>query len=362
MIGCLAGKEPAVKREVFGKTPDGAVVEIFTLKNAHGMEVRAMTYGGIITSLRVPDRDGRFDDVVLGYDNLDGYIENNSPYFGAIVGRYGNRIANGQFTLDGNLYRLARNNGPNHLHGGNKGFNQVLWKGEVFRNAEGAGVVFRYTSVDGEEGYPGRLVAEVTYRLNDQDQLIVEYSAKSDKPTPVNLTQHTYFNLTGGVRDVLDHELKIDANRYTPVDATLIPTGSLAPVAGTPFDFTQPTKIGARIEEEDEQLRNGKGYDHNFVLNRSDSGLVHAARVAEPTSGRVLDVWTTEPGLQFYSGNFLDGTIVGKSGTVYRQRYGFCLETQHFPDSPNRAEFPSTILRPGEEYRSRTVFAFSVAR
>jgi aldose 1-epimerase len=358
----MSRKDADVKREVFGKTPDGAVVEVFTLKNVNGMEVRAITYGGIITSLRVPDRDGRLEDIVLGYDNLDVYIKNNSPYFGAIIGRYGNRIANGSFPLDGRTYRLATNNGPNHLHGGNRGFDKVVWSGEEFRSTEGVGVALRYSSGDGEEGYPGRLAAKVTYTLNDRNQLVIDYSATSDKPTPVNLTQHTYFNLTGGEHDILDHELMIDADRYTPVDSVLIPNGSLAPVAGTPFDFTKPAKIGARIGQDDEQLRNGKGYDHNFVLNRSNSGLIYVARVVERSTGRVLDVSTTEPGLQFYSGNFLDGTIVGKSGIVYRQRFGLCLETQHYPDSPNRPEFPSTILRPGQEYRSRTVFSFSVAR
>jgi aldose 1-epimerase len=354
--------EAGVNRAVFGKTDDGVAVDIFTLTNAHGVEVRAITYGGIVTSLRVPDREGRLDDVVLGYDNLDGYLQNNSPYFGAIIGRYANRIAKGSFTLDGKIYRLATNNGPNHLHGGRKGFDKVLWQGEGFRSAEGAGVVFRYTSPDGEEGYPGTLTASVTYTLNDRNELIVDYLATSGKPTPVNMTHHSYFNFTGSKRDVLDHELTIDADRYTPVDSTLIPTGSLESVDGTPFDFRKPAAIGARIEQDHEQLRNGQGYDHNFVLNRQGDGLVHAARVTERSTGRVLDVSTTEPGLQFYSGNFLDGAISGKSGQVYGKRYGFCLETQHFPDSPNHPNFPSTILRPGREYRSRTVFAFSAVK
>jgi aldose 1-epimerase len=339
---------------------DGTTIEAFTLRNAAGLEVRAITYGGIITSIRVPDRDGRFDDVALGYDDLDGYLKNNSPYFGAIIGRYANRIGNAAFTLDGKTYPLAANNGPNHLHGGNTGFDKVVWQGQEFRDNEGAGVVFRYTGRDGEEGYPGTLQVRVAYRLTDRNELAVEYLATSDKPTPVNLTQHTYFNLTGGRRDVLDHELTIDADRYTPVDSTLIPTGMLAPVAATPFDFRKPMRIGARIQNDDEQLRRGRGYDHNFVLNH-DEGLRHAARVRDPMTGRVLDVSTTEPGLQLYTGNFLDGTITGKSGAAYIQRFGFCLETQHFPDSPNKPGFPSTILRPGGEYRSRTVFAFSVA-
>jgi aldose 1-epimerase len=359
--GCAAGKQATVKREAFGKMPDGPTIEAFILRNAAGMEVRAITYGGIITSLRVPDREGRFDDVSLGYENLDGYIENNSPYFGAIIGRYANRIGKASFTLDGKTYELAANNGPNHLHGGKKGFDKVVWDGEDFRNNDGVGVVFRYTSPDGEEGYPGTLRVQVTYTLSDRNELAVDYLATSDKPTPLNLTQHTYFNLTGGRHDVLDHELTLEADRYTPIDPTLIPIGTLSPVAGTPFDFTKPARIGARIESEDEQLRRGRGYDHNFVLNRRNGGLVHAARVREPVTGRVLDISTTEPGVQFYTGNFLDGTITGKSGVVYAQRYGFCLETQHFPDSPNKPDFPSTILGPGQEYRSRTIFAFSVA-
>jgi len=359
--GCATEKQATVKREAFGKMPDGATVEVFTLRNAGGIEVRAITYGGIITSLRVPDLNGHFDDVSLGYDNLDSYVQNNSPYFGAIVGRYANRIGKASFTLDGKTYQLAANNGPNHLHGGKIGFDKVIWDGQDFRNKDGAGVVFRYTSPDGEEGYPGTLKVQVTYTLNDRNELVVDYLATSDKPTPVNLSQHTYFNLTGGQRDVLDHELTLDADRYTPVDPTLIPLGTLAPVSGTPFDFTKPARIGARIGIEDDQLRRGRGYDHNFVVNRTNAGVVHTARVLEPMTRRVLDISTTEPGVQFYSGNFLDGTITGKSGVVYLQRYGFSLETQHFPDSPNKPDFPSTILQPGQEYRSRTIFAFSVS-
>jgi aldose 1-epimerase len=331
-----------------------------TLKNSRGMEVRAIPYGGIITSIRVPDRAGRLDDVVLGYDSAESYEKNNAPFMGAIIGRFGNRIAKGMFVLDGQTFRLATNNGPNHLHGGNKGFDKVVWASEEFRNADGTGVAFRYTSHDGEEGYPGTLTVRVTYTLTDKNELIVDYFATSDKPTPVNLTQHSYFNLTGASRDVLDHEVTIDADRFTPVDANLIPTGILQPVAGTPLDFRQSAAIGSRIDQDDEQLKFAMGYDHNFVVNRSGEGLVHAARVFEPSTGRVLDVSTTEPGVQFYTGNFLDGTITGKSGRVYRRRFGFCLETQHFPDSPNQPQFPSTILRPGSEYRSRTVFAFSV--
>ena len=371
-VGALAGaaaevpgrpgpRRSGVARTPFGRTAEGDAVDLFTLTNAHGIEVRAMSYGGIIVSLRVPDREGRLDDVVLGHESLEGYLKSPS-YFGAIVGRYGNRIAKGQFTLDGRTYKLATNNGPNHLHGGVKGFDKVVWKAEPFEHPDGVGVVFSYLSKDGEEGYPGRLSARVTYTLNDRDELAFDYFATTDKATPVNLTQHSYFNLVGDAkRDVLDHELLIDADRFTAVDATLIPTGVLAPVQGTPLDFRTPIAIGARIEQPDEQLRRGGGYDHNFVLNHKP-GLALAARVFEPTTGRVLEVSTTEPGLQFYSGNFLDGTVTGKSGRVYRRRYGFCLETQHFPDSPNHPDFPSTILRPGREYRSKTVLAFKTRK
>jgi aldose 1-epimerase len=347
-------------REPFGELPDGLPVDLITLTNANGHEVRAITYGGIIVSWKVPDRAGRFADIVLGHEDLAGYLTAN-PYFGAIIGRYGNRIANGMFSLDGDDYQLAVNNGPNHLHGGIVGFDKVLWEAEEFETPDSVGIAFSYTSADGEEGYPGTLAVRVTYTLTNQNELAFEYYATTDKPTPVNLTQHTYFNLAGvGSGDVLDHELLIDADHFTPVDATLIPTGAIAPVAGTPLDFRSLTQIGARIEQAHEQLEKGIGYDHNYVLNRDGPELAHAARVNEPTTGRVMHVYTTEPGLQFYSGNFLDGTITGKSGHVYRQRFGFCLETQHFPDSPNKPEFPSTILRPGEEYRSRTVYVLGV--
>ncbi len=350
----------AVVRAPFGALPDGTVIESFTLRNAHGLEVRAITYGAIIVSLRVPDRAGRFDDVVLGHDGLAGYLA-KPAYFGAVVGRYGNRIAKGRFTLDSKTYALATNNGPNHLHGGVKGFDKVVWKGEASTGA-GASVTFRYTSPDGEEGYPGTLATRVTYTLSDRDELAFEYAATTDKPTPVNLTQHSYFNLAGAGGDILGHELTIDADRFTPVDATLIPTGALAPVSGTPFDFRKPTAIGARIGQDDEQLRRGGGYDHNFVLNRSREGLLRVGRLADPRTGRTMDIQTTEPGVQFYSGNFLDGTITGKGGAVYTRRSGLCLETQHFPDSPNQPAFPSTILRPGQEYRSKTVLTFGVSR
>jgi aldose 1-epimerase len=335
-------------------------VEAFTLTNANGIELRTISYGAIITSLRLPDRAGRLDDVVLGYDSLEGYLR-DSPYFGAVVGRYGNRIAKGRFTLDGTAYRLATNNGPNHLHGGNRGFDKVVWQAEPLQNDSGVGVTFTYTSPDGEEGYPGTLLARVSYTLTDRDELVVEYHATTDQATPVNLTQHTYFNLAGDGRgDILGHELLINADSFTPVDSTLIPTGSMAPVDGTPFDFRTPTAIGARIGADDQQLRFGGGYDHNFVLQQEDAAIGRAARVVEPSTGRTLDIYTTEPGLQFYSGNFLDGTITGKGGRVYHHRYGLCLETQHYPDSPNQPQFPSTVLRPGQEYRSRTVLVFGV--
>jgi aldose 1-epimerase len=339
----------------------GKPVEMVTLKNKNGMEVQAISYGGIITSVKVPDRAGKLADVVLGFDQSNQYFaEPTPPYFGAIVGRYGNRIAKGQFTLDGKPYPLAKNNAPNHLHGGNKGFDKVLWTVTTKETPEGASAIFSRTSPDGEEGYPGNLAARVTYTLTDKNELVVEYHATTDKPTVVNLTQHTYFNLAGeGSGDILGHQLMLNADRYTPVDDTLIPTGELAPVAGTPFDFRQPTVIGARINQDNAQLKAGKGYDHNWVLNRKAAGLELAARLTDPKSGRTLEVRTTEPGIQFYTGNFLDGTIKGKSGHVYGLRTGICLETQHFPDSPNHKAFPSTELRPGKSYESKTVFTFS---
>ncbi len=358
--GAAAAARRGVSQAPFGKTKDGKAVELYTMTNSHGVQVRAMTYGGIITSIKVPDRSGAMADVVLGFDTLDGYLT-DPPYFGAIVGRYGNRIAKGQFTLDGRTYKLATNNGPNHLHGGIKGFDKVVWTARSVESAEGVGVALTRVSPDGEEGYPGNLNATVTYILTDRNELIVRYQATADKATPVNLTQHSYFNLTGG-GDILGHELTLNADRYTPVDATLIPTGELAPVEGTPFDFRRRTAIGARIKQDDPQLKNGNGYDHNWVLNRTGTGLQVAARVVEPKTGRTLEVSTTEPGVQFYSGNFLDGTIKGKGGAVYNLRNGLCLETQHFPDSPNHSNFPTTILKPGDTYSSQTVFTFGVQK
>ena len=348
----------------FGTTREGEAVSLYTLRNANGIEARVTDYGGIIVSLMVPDRNGRFADVVLGFDSLEPYLAGH-PYFGAIVGRYGNRIANGRFTLDGQTHTLARNNGPNHLHGGAKGFDKVVWDAEPFEREGATGLVFSYTSPAGEEGYPGTLQARVTYTLTDDDELIFDYHATTDAATPVNLTQHSYFNLAGeGTGDILNHVVTIDADRFTPVDSTLIPTGELREVTGTPFDFRQATTIGSRIGQAEEQLRFGGGYDHNFVLEKQGdpSSATRAARVYEPTSGRVMEIRTTEPGMQFYSGNFLDGTLRGKSGAAYRHRHGFAMETQHFPDSPNQPGFPSTILRPGQEYRSRTIYRFSVQR
>jgi len=351
---------PSVTRTPFGKTADGTAVEVFTLTNANGLELRAITYGGIITSLKVPDRTGALGDIVLGFDSLDGYLKDH-PFFGAIIGRYGNRIARGRFLLDGQEYKLATNNGPNHLHGGPRGFDKQVWSAEILPSNNT--VAFTRTSADGEEGYPGNLKVEVTYTLTDNNELIVFYRATTDKATPVNLTQHSYFNLAGeGSGDILGHSLMLNADRYTPVDSALIPTGELAPVEGTPFDFRTPTRIGERIDQAHPQITNGQGYDHNWVLNKESNALSMAARVTEATSGRTLEVATTEPGVQFYAGNFLDGTLTGKSGRPYPRRSGFCLETQHYPDSPNHPNFPSTIITPGQEYRTRTVFTFGVSK
>jgi aldose 1-epimerase len=359
----LASSAPRVTRAAFGTLPDGGAVEQFTLTNAHGVEVRAISYGAIIASLRTLDRAGTLGDIVYGYDSLGAYVKDAS-YFGAVVGRFANRIAHARFTLEGRPYALAANDGPNTLHGGRRGFNKVLWHGEPFTHGDTVGVTFRYTSPDGEEGYPGTLKAAVSYGLTPSDELVIDYEATTDKLTPVNLSQHSYWNLHGnGQGTILDHQLTIDASGFTPVDSTLIPTGAVTPVAGTPFDFRTPTAIGARIGQSDTQLRYGKGYDHNWVIDRKGApGLVHAVRVVDPTSGRTLDIATTEPGLQFYSGNFLDGSIHGKGGVAYPHRGAIVLETQHFPDSPNHSAFPSTILRPGETLHSRTVMTFGVVR
>ena len=343
-----------VVSEIFGVMCDGAEVRIFSLANDQGMEVRIVNYGGIISSIKVPDRDGQLDDVVLGHDSLEGYLH-RSRFFGALIGRFANRIGRGRFTLNGVDYQLAINNGKNHLHGGVRGFDKVVWQAQEIDD----GVQLNYLSRDGEEDYPGNLNAKVTYRLNEANELRLDYHATTDRETIINLTNHSYFNLAGS-GTILNHELQIEANAFTPVDATLIPTGEIRNVKGTPMDFTSPTAIGARIRNDDDQLRFACGYDHNFVL-RGDRGTLRiAARVYEPQTGRVMEVFTTQPGLQFYSGNFLDGSLVGKGSRAYTKNSGCCFEAQHFPDSPNQPNFPSTVMKPGEEYRHTTVFKFSV--
>ena len=352
-----AGRRAGVEKSVFGTTKEGLVVDLYTLTNKNGMTARVITYGALLTELHVPDKQGKMADVVLGFKDLATY-EAGHPYFGATVGRVGNRIAKGRFTLEGKQYALATNNGPNHLHGGNVGFDKRIWKAQPVQVADGAAVRFTYVSPDGEEGYPGTLTSTVTYMLTDRDELKLDYTASTDKATPVNLTHHSYFNLSGeGHGDILGHELTILADRYTPVDDTLIPTGQLAEVEGTVMDFRKPVTIGARIAKVPGAPPGG--YDHNYVLRSGGGALALAAVVRDPTSGRVLEVLTTEPGLQFYSGNFLDGTLVGKAGVAYARHAGFCLETQHFPDSVNRANFPTTILAPGQTYRSTTIYRFS---
>jgi aldose 1-epimerase len=347
---------PTLARGSFGALPNGAPVDLFTLSSASGIEVRAISHGATIVSIRTPDNRGRSADIVLGFDRIDDYLH-RSPYFGAVVGRYANRIARGRFTLDGRVHQLTVNDGGNHLHGGLVGFDKVLWNPSPFEREDRAGIVFSYVSPDGEEGYPGTLTATVSYALTGRDELVVDYAAVCDHPTIVNLTQHSYFNLAGeGSGDVLAHAVTIAADRFTPVDAAMIPDGELAVVDGTPFDFRTPTPIGARIDDNHPQLAQAGGYDHNFVLR---PGVGPAVLVEEPASGRTLRVDTTEPGLQFYTGNKLSGQT-GKNGRRYARRAGFCLETQHFPDSPNHPAFPSTTLRPGETFRSTTVFTFGI--
>ena len=363
MGGCAQKKEPpmssAITKAPFGQTEAGQPIELYTLKNASGMEAGIINLGGIVVSLKVPGRGGQIADVVLGFDKLADY-EKPNPYFGAIVGRYGNRIAKGRFTLTGVEYKLAVNDGENSLHGGIHGFNHAVWQAREVPGADPA-VELTYVSKDLEEGYPGNLTVKVTYTLTAANELRIDYSATTDKDTVANVTNHSYFNLAGqGQGDILGDVLTIYASKFTPVDAGLIPTGELKSVAGTPFDFRQPTVIGARIDNDDEQLKRGKGYDHNWVVDGAPGTLRPAARVSDPGSGRVLEVLTTEPGVQFYTGNFLDGTSTGKSGKVYQRRYGFCLETQHFPDSPNHPDFPTTVVKAGAQYKSTTVFRFSV--
>ena len=340
-------------------SPFGADATLYTLTNASGMIVKISDLGGVITEIHTPDRDGQLADVCLGFDDPAAYL-GESHYFGALIGRYGNRIANGRFTLDGETYQLDVNNGVNHLHGGQDGFHRRMWEAETFATPKSAGLILSYVSADGEQGYPGNLEVTVIYELRNDNELRIAFHAITDKATPVNLTNHAYFNLAGK-GDILSHELTIAADAYTPVDSGLIPTGELPLVAGTPFDFRTPHAIGARIGEDDEQLRHGAGYDHNFVLNKSQPGALElAARVRDPSSGRVLEVLTQEPGIQFYSGNFLHDGMGGK-GRIYSHRSGFCLEPQHYPDSPNRPGFPSTILRPGAEYTTVMSYRFSVA-
>jgi len=345
---------PDITQAPFGQLPDGSAITQFTLANANGLVAKIIDFGGIVTELHVPDRDGTLADVVLGFDSLEPY-RTDSPYFGALIGRYGNRIAKGRFTLDGEEVQLTANDGNNHLHGGAPGFDKVKWQAAI----DGDSLRLSYRSVDGEQGYPGNFDATVTYTLTDDNELVVRFHAVCDRATPVNLTQHSYFNLAGG-GGILGHLLQIDADAFVAIDTESIPTGALAEVAGTPFDFRSPRPIGSLIGEADEQLRNGQGYDHNFVLNKpSDKAMTRAARVVDPGSGRVLELFTEEPGVQFYSGNFLDGSLQGKGG-AYQHRSGFCLEPQHFPDSPNQPQFPNVILRPGEEYTTQSRFRFSL--
>lgn len=361
LSGCVTRSVPVERRaeitsRPFGESLDGRPVTLYTLRNSHGMEARIATYGGIVTHLLVPDREGRLGDVVLGYDNLIGYLT-NSPYFGAIIGRYGNRIAKGRFVLDGVEYQLATNNYPNHLHGGIKGFDKVVWEATPKVTPRGPALQLHYVSPDGEEGYPGTLNVTAVYTVTEDNELRLDFTATTDKPTIVNLTHHSYFNLAGH-GDILNHEVMIVADTFTPVDETLIPYGEFRPVDGTPFDFRKPTPIGARIEQDDQQLQFGGGYDHNFVIKKPEGTLGLMARMFEPQTGRVMEVLSTEPGLQFYSGNFLDGTIVGKNGWRYEHRSAFCMEPQHYPDSPNKPQFPSVVLRPGQVYKNTIIYRF----
>jgi aldose 1-epimerase len=370
LAACLTGcntmsntPKGTITKADFGQTPDGTPVELYTLRNSKGMEATIMTYGGIVTSLKTPDRHGKFDDVVLGFDNLDGYVNDtylkNCTYFGALIGRYGNRIAFGKFSLDGQTYTLATNNGVNSLHGGLKGFDKKVWTARPLPTAHGPALILTYVSQGTEEGYPGTLSVTAIYTITEDNELRLDYSATTSQKTVVNLTHHSYFNLAGG-GDVLKHVVYINADKFTPVDSGLIPTGELRPVAGTPFDFRTPTPIGARIgDTNDEQIALGNGYDHNWVLNKQGNELSFAAEVSEPVSGRMLEVWTTEPATQFYTGNFLDGTYTGHGGRVYNFRNGFCFEPQHYPDSPNHPAFPTTELNPGETYHNTIVYRFS---
>ena len=341
----------------FGKLPDGTAIQIYALKNKNGLEASILNYGGIVVSLKAPDRRGQMADIVLGFDSLSGYLQSSNRYFGALIGRYANRIGNARFMLNGVVYHLEKNNGANSLHGGSRGFDKRVW---TARKTGDSGLELTYLSKDGEQGYPGNLDVTVVYHLTDVNELRIDYAASTDKVTVLNLTNHSYFNLKGaGFRDILGHLVTINADRFTPVDSSVIPTGQLKDVAGTPFDFRKAITVGARIGENEEQLQRAKGYDHNWVLNRRGPGLALAAKVEDPESGRVLEVLTTEPGIQFYTGNFLNNSIQGKSGKTYGPRSALTLETQHFPDSPNQPNFPSTVLKPGERFESTTVYRFS---
>jgi aldose 1-epimerase len=352
----------SITKQSFGKTSAGEEIDLYTLRNARGVEAKITNFGGILVSFKVPDRNGNFGDVVLGFNDLDNYLK-PGPYFGALIGRYGNRIAKGRFTLNGVEYKLAVNNGENHLHGGVKGFDKVVWAGHEMKTKAGPAIVLTYLSKDGEEGYPGNLNVRVVYTLTNNNELRIDYSATTDKDTVINLTHHSYFNLAGeGNGDILNHVVTINANRFVPTDAGSIPTGALKQVAATPFDFRKGASIGARINQDDEQLKFGNGYDHTWVINGRAGMLRPAATAYERTSGRLMQVWTTEPGMQFYTGNFLDGTLTGKSGKLYPRRSGFCFETQHYPDSPNQPSFPTTTLRKGATYKSTTIYRFSVRR
>ena len=362
LMSCVAfAAAQSVTKQSYGKTSAGENVDLYTLRNSKGVEAKITNYGGIVVSLKVPDRNGKFDDVVLGFNDLESYLTKNDPYMGALIGRYGNRIAKGRFTLNGVEYKLAVNNGENHLHGGLKGFDKVVWTGREMKTPAGPAVVLTYLSKDGEEGYPGNLNVRVVYTLTNNNELKIDYSATTDKDTVTNLTHHSYFNLAGeGNGDILNHLVTINGNRFVPTDAGSIPTGELKSVAGTPFDFLKATAIGARINQDDEQLKFGNGYDHTWVIN--GRGMRLAATAYESTSGRVMQVWSTEPGMQFYTGNFLNGTLTGKSGKTYARRTGFCFETQHYPDSPNQPSFPTTTLKKGATYKSTTIYRFSSRR
>jgi aldose 1-epimerase len=349
--------EPAISKAPFGKTPDGQSVDIYTLRNKNGVEAQITNYGGIVVSLKTPDKSGHFDDIVLGYDNLDSYIKRN-PYFGSLVGRYGNRIAGGKFSLNGKTYMLATNNGHNHLHGGLKGFDKVVWTDKTDESPDGPALHLGYLSKDGEEGFPGNLSVTATYTLTQDNALRLDFNATTDQTTICNLTHHSYFNFHSGP-DVLDYIVQIHAEKFTPINAAMIPTGELHPVAGTPFDFRKPTPIGARINSQDEQIQFAKGYDHNWVFDKPPGQLAHVAGVWDKASGRRMEVFTTEPGMQFYAGNFLDGTIIGKGQRAYHHRHAFCMEPQHFPDSPNHPHFPSVELKPGQVYKNTIIYKFS---